>query len=160
MFSRFTRTVHLGIIHPRHISPIAFPSTTISQLNQKQSNIAREEKSETGLEEEPELGVNKLFPCDVLQAHWVAEILAACPKWITSAQVIAQQIRFDTPLEYCKPLLYFLRNHTHAYFQQMDVLATVDHIGEPLRFELSYCLRNVMYWNNIRYYLFFILYFH
>ena len=78
-------------------------------------------------------------------------MVACCPKFIVSAQCMAQQVRFDCPLEYTKPFLKFLRNHTHSFFQQMDMLACVDRIGEPLRFELSYGLRNVMYWNNIRY---------
>jgi len=77
-------------------------------------------------------------------------MIACCPKFITGAEVIAQQIRFDCPLEYTRPFLRFLRNHSHALFQQMDMLGCVDHIGDPLRFELSYGLRNVMFWNNVR----------
>ena len=118
------------------------------------SNLLRtdnaSQSSTSELKEEPELGVDKLFPCDVLQAHWVSEIMAMCPKWITGASLVSMQIQIDCPLEYTKPMLLFLRNHQHSFFQQMDMLAVADHIGEPLRFELSYCLRNVMYWNNIR----------
>merc|ERR1712154_259761 len=73
-----------------------------------------------------------------------------CPKWITGASLTSMQIQIDCPLEYTKPMLLFLRNHQHSFFQQMDMLAVADHIGEPMRFELSYGLRNVMYWNNIR----------
>eukprot|EP01084_Bolivina_argentea_P284606 487824_1 len=142
MLSKCCKKIPLATIYRKGINPEPI-SNLLTNMNASQS-------SSTELKEEAELGVDKLFPCDVLQAHWVSDIMAMCPKWITSASLVSMQIQIDCPLEYTKPMLLFLRNHQHSFFQQMDMLAVADHIGEPLRFELSYGLRNVMYWNNIR----------
>ena len=143
MLSKGCKKIPLATIYRKGITP-----EPISKL--LTNNNVSQQSSSSELKEEPELGVDKLFPCDVLQAHWAAEIMAMCPKWITSASLTSMQIQIDCPLEYTKPMLLFLRNHQHSFFQQMDMLGVADHIGEPLRFELSYGLRNVMYWNNIR----------
>ena len=126
---------------PRLYSP---PSTPLSKIS-----FSTQEQPEGGLAKEPELGVDKLFPTDVLQAHWAAEVIACCPKWVLSCHLSHGEVTFEAPLDGLKPLVFFLRSHTHCYFQQMDMLGVADRLGEDLRFELFYGFRNLVFYNSI-----------
>ena len=77
----------------------------------------------------------------------MAELIAMCPKWIKGGYLTKHQMCVLATLEGTKPLLRFLRNHSHCWWEQMDVLGVVDHLGETERFELSYGLRSMQHFN-------------
>jgi len=92
----------------------------------------------------------KLFDADLIQANYLAELLAMIPKYITKACIMDMDMVIYTEKEHILPLLRFLKFYTHGRFEKMLDLTCTDWIGTEQRFELIYILSATLYWNVLR----------
>jgi len=92
----------------------------------------------------------KLFDADLIQGHFLAELLAMVPKFIHRACIDDFQMVIYTEKEHIVPLLRFLKMHTHCRFTKCQDITCVDWIGTEQRFEMVYILDCMKYWNILR----------
>jgi NADH/F420H2 dehydrogenase subunit C len=92
----------------------------------------------------------KLFDADLVQAHFLAEILAMIPKFVKRACINQFQMVVYTEKEHIIPLLKFLKMHTHCRFVKCQDITCVDWIGTEQRFEMVYILDTMKFWNILR----------
>jgi len=92
----------------------------------------------------------KLFDADLIQAHFLSEILAMIPKFIHRACINQFQMVVYTEKEHLIPLLKFLKMHTHCRFVKCQDITCVDWIGTEQRFEMVYILDTMKFWNILR----------
>jgi len=133
--SKVLRRFSRAVIPSRQLFRKAF-STSVAVPDQKESSVAKKPP--------------KLFDADLIQAHWLAEILAMVPKFVHRAEINDIEMSIYTQKEYIIPLLRFLKYHTHARFTMMMDMTAVDWIGQDQRFELVYIMNSMYLWNILR----------
>jgi len=92
----------------------------------------------------------KLFDADLIQAHYLAEILAMIPKFVHRAEINDFDMTLYTEPEHIVPLMRFLKMYTHGRFAKCLDITCVDWIGTEKRFEMVYILSSTMFWNVLQ----------
>jgi len=92
----------------------------------------------------------KLFDADLIQAHWLTEILAMIPKFIHKVEINDFDMVLYTEPEHIIPLMRFLKMHTHCRFMSVHDITAVDWIGTEKRFEMVYIAASWLYWNHLQ----------
>merc|ERR1712096_183124 len=91
-----------------------------------------------------------IYPCDLVQAQFLAELCAMVPNWIESCEINKMDMYITLRNPDCmEPFLEFMKEHAHCRFRMLSDLTCCDRLGRPLRFELIYFIRSVQFWNQI-----------
>jgi len=130
----------------RRLSRAVLPSSRQHLRKSFTSAVSVPEQQEKAVAKKPP----KLFDADLIQAHWLSELLAMVPKFVHYAEITDAEMAIHTQKEYIIPLMRFLKYHTHAKFTMMMDMTAIDWIGQEERFELVYIMNSMYMWNVMR----------
>merc|ERR1719210_2631015 len=86
----------------------------------------------------------KQADADLIQANWLADLIAMCPAWITKCEIVNMDMRVWVKKQHLKQMLLFLRDHTHAQYKQCQDICAIDWLGKSKdgadRFQVVYML--------------------